>query len=354
MNERTRIAVEIDAFFGIEEHVLAGIYLENEVLQRPHSHDACHVLLLFLGHILELSQLITGLTGVVYHRSNQFVGVYNRSFTALHLAIRQFNHTVGEVHKLLAPLETKAIKQDRKHLEVIVLLVSYDVNHLIYREILKAHVGRSDVLCHVNRRTIASKQQLLVEPVGCQIGPNAIILLAKEEALGESFLHFFLAFEVGFRLIINLIETHAQGLIGFIEAGIDPVIHLFPKRTHRFVALFPLHQHLPGLFDEGCFGLCFLHGSVFREAFLHVTGLQFIAFGLVMTVECHVEITYQVVAFLAGLFGCYTVSPLQPRQHRLANMNASVVNDVRFNHLVTVGFHDFCQRPAQKIVAHVA
>ena len=40
LDERTCVAVEVDTLFWVEEHVLAGIYLEDEVLQRSETHDA--------------------------------------------------------------------------------------------------------------------------------------------------------------------------------------------------------------------------------------------------------------------------------------------------------------------------
>ena len=40
LDERTCIAVEVDTLLRVEEHVLAGIHLEDEVLQRSETHDA--------------------------------------------------------------------------------------------------------------------------------------------------------------------------------------------------------------------------------------------------------------------------------------------------------------------------
>ena len=40
LDERTCVAIEVDTLFWVEEHVLAGIYLEDEVLQRSETHDA--------------------------------------------------------------------------------------------------------------------------------------------------------------------------------------------------------------------------------------------------------------------------------------------------------------------------
>ena len=45
---------------------------------------------------------------------------------------------------------------------------------------------------------------------------------AEEEAFLQSFLHFRLAFKVGFRLIVDFVERHAQSLVRLVETGIHP------------------------------------------------------------------------------------------------------------------------------------
>ena len=112
LDKRPRVAIEVDTLFRIEKHVLAGIYFQNEIFQCTQTNNASHILFLFLGHVLEFSEFIACLSGIINHRCNKVVSVYNSTLATLHLAIRQFNHTVREVHKLFTPLETKAVKQD--------------------------------------------------------------------------------------------------------------------------------------------------------------------------------------------------------------------------------------------------
>ena len=111
MDERTGIAIEVDRLFGIEEHILACINLQNEVFQGTHSHDACNLVSLVFAHIVKLAQFLTGLLGVADHECHQVVGIDNSTFTALHLTIGKFDHTIGEVDKFLTPLETEAIEE---------------------------------------------------------------------------------------------------------------------------------------------------------------------------------------------------------------------------------------------------
>ena len=73
-----------------------------------------------------------------------------------------------------------------------------------------------------------------------------------------------------------------------------------------------------------------------------------------MLVEGHIEVADKVVALLAGLFGGYALAPLLPCQHGLADMDAAVVYDIGFDHLVAVGLEDLRQRVAEQIVADMA
>ena len=106
LDERSCITIEIDTFLRIEEHVLTGIDLQDEVLQSTHTHDASHLLAFCLTHIVEFSQFHRGFQGIIDHQLHQIVGIDNGSLTALHLAVWQFYHTVGEMHEFLTPLET--------------------------------------------------------------------------------------------------------------------------------------------------------------------------------------------------------------------------------------------------------
>ena len=194
---------------------------------------------------LELVHLVFAeFLGILYHGGDQIVGIDNRTLTALHLAVRQFDHAVGEVYKILAPLEAQTVQEDGKHLEVVVLLVPDDVDHLVDGEVVEAHLGRTDVLRHVDRRTVLSQQELLVQPLFGKVGPYGVVVLAEEQSFLQTFFHLLLADKVSVRLIVDLVEAHAQCLVGLVETGIHPAVHLLPQRTYLRVALLPLDEHL--------------------------------------------------------------------------------------------------------------
>ena len=81
---------------------------------------------------------------------------------------------------------------------------------------------------------------------------------------------------------------------------------------------------------------------------------EFLDFGFVVLVEGYIEVTDEVVALLAGGLGRSAVAPLEPSEHRFADVDATVVNDVGLNDFVAVGLHDFREAVAQQIVAHMA
>ena len=237
---------------------------------------------------------------------------------------------------------------------MIVLLVTHHVNHLVDGVILKAKVGRSYVLGHVNACSIGSEQQFLVESFVAKVGPNTAIGFAEEQPFGQSFFHFGLAFEVGFRLIIYLVEAYAHSFVGLVEALIHPIVHLLPQRTHLFVALFPTHKHVVCLFHQWRFFLsaflCLFIGHAFSLKF----GRKFCQLGTIMLVEGHVIVANEVVAFLSRALGSCAIAPLFPCQHRLTDMYSAVVNDVCLHHTVAVGLHNLSQRPSEKVVSHVS
>ena len=353
LDEGTCIAVEVDTFLGVEEHVLARVDLEKEIFQSPHAHDACHFGFFFLSHVVELAGLFHCLAGLGYHAGNEVVGINHGTLAALHLAVRQLDHAVGEVDQALAPLEAELVEQDREHLEVVVLLVAYDVNHFVNGEVAETELGGADVLRHVNGSAVGTEQELLVKSLGGEVGPDGTVFLAEKDAFPQTFFDLFLAFQVGIALVVNLVEADTECLVGFVEAGVNPLVHLAPKGTHFGVALLPLHEHGVGFLHERTFFLGLLLGSFGLHAFGLETCFELCHFGAVVLVEGYVVVAYQVVTLLARGLGRFAVAVFQPGQHRFTDVDAPVVHDVGLDHAVAVGFNHTGQCPAQKVVAHV-
>ena len=58
------------------------------------------------------------------------------------------------MYQTLTPFETQSVEQDRKHLEMVILLIANHINHLIDRIIGKTLLCSTDILRHVDRSTI--------------------------------------------------------------------------------------------------------------------------------------------------------------------------------------------------------
>jgi hypothetical protein len=197
LDERTCVAVEVDRLFGVEEHVLAGVDLEDEVFQGTHSHDAGNLLLLGLRHVGILASLVADTASIADHQFHQVVGIDHRTLAALHLAVGQLHHAVAEVGQFLAPLEAQTVEQDTEHLEVIVLLVAHHIYHLIDREVLETELGCAYVLSHIHRGAVRTKQEFLVQSFCSQVSPHRAVLAAIEEAFLQAFHHLLLTLQIG-------------------------------------------------------------------------------------------------------------------------------------------------------------
>ena len=101
-----------------------------------------------------------------------------------------------------------------------------------------------------------------------------------------------------------------------------------------------------GLLDERGFllGLLLVHALCHKV--LHLLA--------VMLVKGHVIVANQMVTLLAAALWCLAVAILEPCQHAFADVDAAVVHDIGFHHLVTVGLHHIGQCPSQQVVTHMA
>ena len=109
-----------------------------------------------------------------------------------------------------------------------------------------------------------------------------------------------------------------------------------------------------GFHDERCLVLGFLLSLFLVHALSDELRFQFVALLFIVFVEEHVEVTDEVVALLVGCFGCDAVAPLDPSEHRLHDVDASVVDDIGLDDLVAVGLHDLGEAPSEQVVAHVS
>ena len=190
---------------------------------------------------------------------------------------------------------------------MVVLLVTYNVYHLVDGVVAETELCSTDILCHVYRCTVAAQQELLVESFLCEVSPYRLILPTVEEALLESAEYSLLTHEVCVALVVDLVKVNTKALVGLVETLVYPVVHLLPESANLLVAGLPLDEHLACLCHQWRCSL----GLFLAHAFLHKLG----KLGLVVLVECNVVVADEVVTLLAAALGCGALAPLLPSEH---------------------------------------
>ena len=72
-----------------------------------------------------------------------------------------------------------------------------------------------------------------------------------------------------------------------------------------------------------------------------------------MLIEEDVEVPDQMIALLPCTLRGSSIAPALPGEHRLTDMDASVVDDVRLEDLIPRSFEDEGDTVAKEVVAHV-
>ena len=248
---------------------------------------------------------------------------------------------------VVAPLIAELLEHELQDLEVVVLLVANDINHVVEPILLEAAECRTQVLSHIYRCAVATQQQLLVEAVGRKVNPHRVILLAEEYTLAQPLLNEALAQKVGLRLVIYLVEIDAHSLVRDIEALIYPAIHALPQLIYLRILGLPPSQHLLRSEHDGCLtlGLLLAH-TLFGHELLNLA--------FVVLVELDIVLTHQVVALHARRLGGLATAIELPCEHRLADVDAAVVHQVYLDDVVAIGLQDGGHRVAEEVVADVS
>ena len=84
---------------------------------------------------------------------------------------------------IVAPLIAKLLKHELEHLEVVVLLVTYNVCDAVEVVLLKTLKRSTQILGHIYRCAVTTKKKLLIKAVCSKVNPYRTILLAEEDAL---------------------------------------------------------------------------------------------------------------------------------------------------------------------------
>ena len=90
-----------------------------------------------------------------------------------------------KMYKAFTPFKTQFIQQDGQYLEMVVLFVSYHINHFIDRIVSETQFGSSDILCHVDGSSVGTEQQFLVQAVFGQVCPYGTVFFFVENAFSR-------------------------------------------------------------------------------------------------------------------------------------------------------------------------
>ena len=226
---------------------------------------------------------------------------------------------------------------------MVVLLVADHVDHLLRVELLVTQLCGAEILRHIDGRAVLAQQHLLVQALTGEIDAHGTILVFVERALVQTFLHQALAKQIGLGFVIRLVEVDAQTLVGLVEAGIDPAVHLRPQLADLLVTRFPLAQHLTSFQNQRGLVFCFVfRKSLFQDFFLLL---------LVMLIEDDIILSDEMIALHTGTFRGFPFAVLQPREHRLADVDTAVIDQVDLHHRVAARFENLRHGMAEQVVA---
>ena len=195
LNERTGVSIEVDRFLGIEEHVLLGVNLQEEIFQSSQTNHTGHLRSLLFRHLPKT--VGRHLRRSRHHCVDQIVSIHHCPFARFHLTFGKLNHTIGEMSQILAPFESKTVEEEGKHLEMIILLIPHHIYHLIDRIILIAELGGAYILSHIYGCAVGTEKKLMVESVVCKVGPYGSILLAEHYPFLQASKHKILTLKIG-------------------------------------------------------------------------------------------------------------------------------------------------------------
>ena len=94
LDKRPGVTIEVNTLGWVEQHILAGIDFQDEVLQCTQSHFPCNLSCFCFWNILIFAHFFRHLIGIFNHLGNQVVGIHHCSLTTFHLAAWQFHHSV--------------------------------------------------------------------------------------------------------------------------------------------------------------------------------------------------------------------------------------------------------------------
>ena len=285
--------------------------------------------LVLLTHVGQLAGLVGSGSRLLVHLLDEVICIHNGSLTGFHLALRQLDHSVGKMEYVVGPSESQLLEDQFQHLEVVVLLVADHIDVRVKVIFSETPFGRSQILGDVNRRSVRTDEQFPVKSVGREVAPDGAVRILHEHAHIQSLLNQLLTKKIGLGLVVNLVESDSESLVGLVEALEHPAVHPGPKVADLLVAGLPFLEHLVGFLEA--------RGLLLGGLLVHSPGNQLLDFLLVDVVESHVHIPDKMVALDPRGLRSRAVADLQPCKHGLADVHSPVVDKSSLDHVVAAG-----------------
>ena len=150
------------------------------------------------------------------------------------------------------PGKAELLQYELQHLEMIVLLISHDIDMLVKAVFLKPLLCSTEILGDIYGCPVAPEEQLPVESVGSEVAPYRAVSLFFEDAHVQTFLHEGLAEKIGPGLVICPVKGYPEVAVGLVKSLIDPSVHLLPEVYHLLVPMLPSVKHFLGLLEGWC------------------------------------------------------------------------------------------------------
>jgi hypothetical protein len=182
---------------------------------------------------------------------------------------------------------------------------------------------------HIQTRPVLAEQDLLVELNVGEIDPHGSVRLAIEHTFLQPLEHFVLTQFVRVAFIVVLVEADPHLPVALRKTVEGPLVHLLPERDDGRLSFLPLLEHLLGLLAR-------------RRIFLLPLS------------EPNIILADKMVPLQAGTLGSLAVTELFVGEHRLADMDATVVDEIDLSHLGSVGPEDRADAFAETVVAHMS
>ena len=230
---------------------------------------------------------------------------------------------------VVGPFESQLLEDQFQHLEVVVLLVADHIDVRVKVIFSETPFGRSQILGDVNRRSVRTDEQFPVKSVGREVAPDGAVRILHEHAHIQSLLNQLLTKKIGLGLVVDLVESDSESLVGLVEALEHPAVHPGPKVADLLVAGLPFLEHLMGFLEA--------RGLLLGGLLVHSPGNQLLDFLLVDVVESHVHIPDKMVALNPRGLRSRAVADLQPCEHGLADVHSPVVDKSSLDHVVAAG-----------------